>query len=76
MSFNVLGVVTFDGLFGYVYAGWEGSAHDSRVFAAGISEGGFKIPEGWNYLADAGDGQGSNLLVPDRGIRYHRKSRA
>ena len=75
MSFNVLGVVTLDGLFGYEHAGWEGSAHDSRLFAAAISEAGFKLAEGWNYLADAGYGQGSHLLVSYRGIRYYLKEK-
>jgi hypothetical protein len=29
---NVLCMVDFDLYFTYVYAGWEGSTHDSRVF--------------------------------------------
>jgi hypothetical protein len=32
VSQNVLCIVEFDLCFTYVYAGWEGSTHDSRVF--------------------------------------------
>lgn len=71
LSLNVLGAVTFDGLFCYVYAGWEGSANDSRVLKDAMQRGGLKIAEGWNYLADAGYGMGEHLLVPCRGVRYH-----
>jgi hypothetical protein len=31
---NVLCMVDFDLYFTYVYAGWEGSTHDSRVFGS------------------------------------------
>lgn len=44
---NVLAGITFDVKFTYVLAGWEGSAHDSRVLNDALTRpGGFKIPEG------------------------------
>ena len=40
-------VITFDLKFIYVLAGWEGSAHDSRVLGNALSRSsGLKIPEG------------------------------
>ena len=44
---NVLAAITFDLKFIYVLAGWEGSAHDSRVLGDALSRpSGLKIPEG------------------------------
>lgn len=44
---NVLAAITFNLKFTYVLAGWEGSAHDSRILNNALSrQGGFKIPEG------------------------------
>ena len=44
---NVLAAATFDLKFTYVLAGWEGSAHDSRVLNEALSRPrGLKIPEG------------------------------
>ncbi len=36
---NVLGVCNFDMTFQYILAGWEGSAHDSRVLGDGKDQG-------------------------------------
>ena len=44
---NVLAAISFDLKFTYVLAGWEGSAHDSRVLNDAFARlGGFSIPEG------------------------------
>ena len=44
---NVLAAISFDLKFTYVLAGWEGSAHDSRVLNdAFVRPRGFSIPEG------------------------------
>ena len=44
---NVLAAITFDLKFIYVLAGWEGSAHDSRVLGDALSRSNsFKILEG------------------------------
>ena len=46
LSQNVLAAISFDDLkFTYVLAGWEGSAHDSRVLNDALSRG-FHAPEG------------------------------
>ena len=58
---------------GISYAGWEKSAHDSRVFQTAMSAGGLVIPKGYYYLADAGYTDIKNLLVPYRSTRYHLK---
>ena len=43
----MLAAISFDLKFTYVLAGWEGSAHDSRVLNdALIRPRGFSIPEG------------------------------
>uniref|UniRef100_A0A2N9GQ45 DDE Tnp4 domain-containing protein n=1 Tax=Fagus sylvatica TaxID=28930 RepID=A0A2N9GQ45_FAGSY len=51
---NVLAAITFDLKFCYVLAGWEGSAHDSRVLDDALHRSrGLKIPEGaepfWSF---------------------------
>lgn len=73
---NVLGVCTFDLQFSFIYAGWEGSAHDTRVVEDAISRGGFSIPSGKYYLADAGYPNKPPFLVPYRGTRYHLREQA
>ena len=43
----MLAAISFDLKFTYILAGWEGSAHDSRVLNdAFIRPRGFSIPEG------------------------------
>lgn len=43
---NIMAVCSFDMMFTYVHAGWEGSANDSRVFIDAITkpEYGFPMP--------------------------------
>ncbi|XP_062176074.1 uncharacterized protein LOC133881135 [Alnus glutinosa] len=55
---NVMCVVNMDLCLTYVYAGWEGSAHDSRYF----------------YLADSGYGCSMRFMPPYRNERYHLAS--
>jgi hypothetical protein len=73
-SQNVFACVDFDGNFRFVLAGWEGSAHDSRVIRSAISHG-FKAPGPRTYyLADAGYSSMDGLLiVPYPKTRYHLK---
>ena len=52
---NVLAAVNFNFEFVYVLAGWEGSAHDTRVFNDATSKG-LNIPQKKYFLADAGYG--------------------
>ncbi|XP_040943430.1 uncharacterized protein [Gossypium hirsutum] len=74
MTQNVLATITFDLKFAYVLAGWEGSAHDSRILSDALSRPrGLRIPEGKYYLADAGYGIRIGCITPYRGVRYHLK---
>ena len=62
---NVLAAITFDLRFTNILAGWEGSAHDSRVLDDALSRPrGFEIPEGKFYLGDAEE------LSPPTGVQY------
>ncbi|XP_021754701.1 protein ALP1-like isoform X1 [Chenopodium quinoa] len=69
---NMLGAVDFDMKFTYVLAGWEGSAHDSKVLQDALKRG-FKVPKGKYYLADAGYGDRKGFMPPYRRTRYHLK---
>lgn len=74
ISQNVLACCDWEMNFTYVYAGWEGSAHDKRVLNAArmLEEGAFKIPRGFYLLADAGYfGRSADLLSNYKGTRYH-----
>lgn len=51
-------------------SGWEGSAHDARIYDDALSKG-FIVPQGRFYLGDAGFPLSSQCLVPYRGVRYH-----
>ncbi|XP_021860979.2 protein ALP1-like isoform X2 [Spinacia oleracea] len=69
---NVLAAVDFDLKFTYVLAGWEGSAHDSKVLGDALRRG-FKVPQGKYYLADGGYGDRKGFMPPFRKVRYHLK---
>ncbi|PPD92502.1 hypothetical protein GOBAR_DD10560 [Gossypium barbadense] len=67
MTQNVLAAITFDLKFSYVLAGWEGSAHDSRILSDALSRlGGLRISEGKYYLADARYGIRNRYIIPYR----------
>ncbi|KAL3501304.1 hypothetical protein ACH5RR_035753 [Cinchona calisaya] len=71
---NVLAAISFDLKFSYVLAGWEGSAHDSRVFEYALSRpGGLQVPNDKYYLVDAGYGIHNRFIPPYIGVRYHLK---
>ena len=70
LSQNCLFICNFNMLFTYILSGWEGSATDSRVWADALLKG-FKVPEGFYYLADAGYPHCKELLIPFRGVWYH-----
>jgi hypothetical protein len=70
ISMNVMAAVDFWMRFTHVLVGWEGSAHDGRVVRSAV-ERGFKPPEGFYYLADAGYSNCSMWLTLYRGVRYH-----
>ncbi|XP_038693742.1 uncharacterized protein LOC119991463 [Tripterygium wilfordii] len=71
---NVMAVCDFDMLFTFVCAGWEGSAHDSRIFheILGNDNNNFsQPPQGKYYLVDAGYPNQRGYLAPYKGQRYH-----
>lgn len=72
---NVMAAVDFQGRFIHILAGWEGSAHDWKVYMDSVRRG-FVIPEGKYLLADAGYNCSHRLLTPYRGIRYHLQESA
>ena len=72
ISQNVLTVVNFQMIFQYILAGWEGSAHDSRVLDDAMGKG-LPLIDGKYFLGDAGYGITKWCLVPYRGVRYHLK---
>ena len=57
----------------FLLAGWEGSAHDSRVLRDARGKG-FIIPHGKFVVADAGYGESDTVLTPYRRVRYHLSS--
>ncbi|WKA04939.1 hypothetical protein VitviT2T_022932 [Vitis vinifera] len=71
---NVMAVCDFNMCFTFAWAGWEGVAHDARVFLEALRrpELGFPHPpKGKYYLVDAGYPQMSGYLGPYKGERYH-----
>ncbi|KAK1271827.1 hypothetical protein QJS04_geneDACA012701 [Acorus gramineus] len=70
---NVLAVCSFDMLFTYVMAGWEGTAHDSRILSETIRDPAKKFPlppPGKYYLVDAGYTNKRGFIAPYRNVRY------
>ncbi|XP_059638952.1 uncharacterized protein LOC132281246 [Cornus florida] len=69
---NMLGVCSQDMQFIYILPGWEGSTADSRVLREAMDKrNGFKVPQGYYYLVDAGYTNCQGFLAPYRGQRYH-----
>ncbi|KAG8481830.1 hypothetical protein CXB51_026419 [Gossypium anomalum] len=71
---NVMAVCDFNMCFTFVMAGWEGSAHDTRIFLDAIRDPKYKFlhpPNGKYYLVDSGYPQMKGYLGPYRGQRYH-----
>lgn len=61
--------------FTYVLAGWEGSAHDTRLLRSAVTHQRDKliVPKDKYYLGDAGFPLVPGFLVPFRGTKYHLK---
>ncbi|XP_075675018.1 uncharacterized protein LOC142644255 [Castanea sativa] len=73
-SFNVMAACDFDLLFTYVMAGWEGAAHDTRIFLDSFHRQSVNFPKpppGKYYLVDAGYPLRNGYLPPYKGQRYH-----
>ncbi|KAL5701358.1 hypothetical protein ACHQM5_026703 [Ranunculus cassubicifolius] len=73
IAHNVLATCTFDMKFTYILAGWEGSAHDTRLLRSAMTHrrDKLKVPKDKYYLGDAGFPLVPGFLVPYRGVRYH-----
>ncbi|KAH1098437.1 hypothetical protein J1N35_015358, partial [Gossypium stocksii] len=68
MTQNVLAVIAFDLKFSYVLAGWEGSAHDSRILSDALSRlRGLRILEGLYEESE------SDLIIPTLTEREERE---
>jgi hypothetical protein len=72
ISQNVLAVCNLDMTFSYILAGWEGSAHDGKVYNDALGKG-LPLLDGKYYLGDAGYGLSHWCLTPYRAVRYHLK---
>ncbi|CAN0826742.1 hypothetical protein LINGRAPRIM_LOCUS2359 [Linum grandiflorum] len=71
---NVLGVCNPNMEFIYCLSGWEGSAHDGRVFQDALSRpNGLKVPTGTYYLCDGGYMNSEGFLTLR--MRYHLNER-
>ncbi|XP_040965090.1 putative nuclease HARBI1 [Gossypium hirsutum] len=71
---NVMAVCDFNMCFTFVMAGWEGSAHDTRIFLDAIRDPKYKFPHrpnGKYYLVDFGYPQMKGYLEQYRGQEYH-----
>ncbi|XP_051117938.1 uncharacterized protein LOC127242440 isoform X2 [Andrographis paniculata] len=74
LSQNVLVACTFDLQFIFVYPGWEGSAADSRVLRAVLSDPDQNfppVPEGKYYIVDLSYDNMIGFVAPYEGVRYH-----
>nr|XP_043612460.1 uncharacterized protein LOC122584294 [Erigeron canadensis] len=70
---NVLGVFDFNMIITFVWAGWEGIAHDSRVLTEVVynPSSGFPFPQpNEYYLCDAAYANTRGFLAPYRNTRY------
>ncbi|KAL3750729.1 hypothetical protein ACJRO7_011685 [Eucalyptus globulus] len=71
---NVMAVCNFNMEFTYVWAGWEGTAHDTRIFYEAIGRHDLQFPhppKGKYYLVDAGYPNPTGYLGPYKEVRYH-----
>jgi len=73
---NILAIVDFNMCFTFAWAGWEGSAHDARIFGEAIRRPDLNFPHptrGKYYLVDAGYSHTTGYMGPYKGehIRYH-----
>ncbi|GJZ52006.1 putative nuclease HARBI1 [Tanacetum coccineum] len=74
-TFNVMANCDFDMCFTFISVGWEGSAHDTRVFLHALNTSSLnfpKPPRGKYYLVDKGYPNRNGYLVPYSKTRYHQ----
>ncbi|KAF5443105.1 hypothetical protein F2P56_035693 [Juglans regia] len=78
VSQNVLAACDFDMKFTFIYAGWEGTAHDARLFMDALSRPGIDFPlppEGYYYLVDSAFPCTLGFMPPYPRVRYHMSDR-
>ncbi|KAM3325312.1 hypothetical protein P3S67_000437 [Capsicum chacoense] len=73
---NILVVVDFNMCFTFALAGWEGSAHDNRIFREALRRQELNFPHPLKnkyYLVDSGYSHTKEYMAPYRGdnVRYH-----
>ncbi|XP_052119053.1 uncharacterized protein LOC127748506 [Arachis duranensis] len=71
---NVMALCDFNMCFTFIWAGWEGSAHDTRIFMETLRTKKLNFPhppEGKYYLVDAGYPTFKGFLGRYRHTRYH-----
>ncbi|PLW05180.1 hypothetical protein PCANC_28401 [Puccinia coronata f. sp. avenae] len=71
-SQNILAVCNFNMEFTFVMPGWEGSAHDGRLWDSARLKA-LRIPKGKWLLGDAGFPLSDSCLIPYRATKYHLK---
>ncbi|XP_042962482.1 uncharacterized protein LOC122296751 [Carya illinoinensis] len=74
VSQNVLAACDFDMRFTFIYAGWEGTAHDVRIFMDALTRPGINFPwppKGYYYLVDSAYPCILGFLPPYPRVRYH-----
>ncbi|XP_074373632.1 uncharacterized protein LOC141713981 [Apium graveolens] len=70
---NILGICDFNMIFTFVWAGWEGVAHDSRILTEVVADidSGFPLPPpNKYYLCDAAYANTRGFLTPYKNTRY------
>ncbi|KAF7836307.1 putative nuclease HARBI1 [Senna tora] len=73
-STNVMAVCDFNMCFTFAWVGWEGCAHDTRIFMEALRKPQLKFPhppQGKFYLVDSGYPTFKGFLGPYRNTRYH-----
>ncbi|KAH9688209.1 DDE Tnp4 domain-containing protein [Citrus sinensis] len=71
---NVMAACDFNMCFTFAWAGWEGTAHDTRIFLEALRRENLHFPHpptGKYYLVDAGYPHMTGYLGPYKGERYH-----
>ncbi|OXB33894.1 hypothetical protein J007_06451 [Cryptococcus neoformans] len=68
---NVFAACDFALNFISVFAGFERSAHDSRVLSHARTNNNFKMPPNTYLLDDAGYALAKDVLTPHRSVKYH-----
>ncbi|XP_060960618.1 uncharacterized protein LOC115723519 [Cannabis sativa] len=63
---NIMAVCGFDMLFTFVWAGWEGTAHDTRIFLEALRNTNLNFPKPPNGYPNM-----KGYLAPYKGQRYH-----